>query len=139
MAQAEGAAPAPAAARRGRQGPRQLRQPVRPQAQLQRDVRRRDPVAAAQVRRDRQRLPARQDRGVHAGGAVPDVWRRPPAPPPAARPRRRPVDRRRQRPVDPRIPQLLRQPRAQRAGHDDRRAGAERDQRTAEVPPRRGP
>ena len=58
---------------RRRPGPRAVSEPVRPDALLQHLLRRRRPLARAEARRGGQRLPAREDRGVHAGGAVPGV------------------------------------------------------------------
>ena len=61
------------AARAVRAGARQLPQPLRPRPLLLRGLRGRGAVDRAALHRDRQRLLAREVRGLHARGALPDL------------------------------------------------------------------
>ena len=73
VGEAAGPGPEGRAARRRRPGARQLPQPLRPQPVLLRRLRGRRALDRAALRRDRQRLLAREVRGLHARGAVPHL------------------------------------------------------------------
>ena len=82
------------AARARRAGARQLPQPLRPRPLLLRQLRGRGAVDRAALRRDRQRLLAREVRGLHARGPVPDVRGHPAQAGDPRGHRRGPLDRR---------------------------------------------
>ena len=78
VAQAHRACAEGGALRPGRAGARQLSEPVRAQPQLLRHLRGRGAVDRAPLHRNRLRLLAREVRGLHARGAVPDLRRHSP-------------------------------------------------------------
>ena len=82
----EAAAGVPARHRRG-QGAGPLQEPLRPGALVHRQLRGRRALPPAPAQRVGERQPARADRGLHAGGALPRVRRRPPRPAAARRSR----------------------------------------------------
>ena len=125
--------------RLGGPGPRPLPQQVRSRALVLHRLRGCDPVDRAAALRHRERLVARQVRGLHARGALPDLWRHPAQ---ARGPRgddRRQEHRRDLQPVGRRVRRAAGHDRARRPAEDDRRAGAQGDQRPAAVPGRRRP
>ena len=77
VASAAGGGPADAALRGARTGARALQEPVRPGAQLQREVRGRGLLHRAATRRGGDRHLAGTVRGVHARGALPGLQGRP--------------------------------------------------------------
>ena len=125
------------AARHRRPGARQLPQPLRPQPVLLRQLRGRGHLDRAPLRRDRVRLLAREVRGLHARGAVPDVRRHPAQARDPGRHGARPLDRRAVLAVDRRGERLAAAARARRPREADRRAGAQGDPRPARLPRRR--
>ena len=127
------------AVRRARAGARPLPQPVRAGAQLQRQVRGHRPLHRAPARRGRDRHLAGAVRRLHARGAVHGLPRRPAEADLAGRHRRRQEHRRGRQPVDRRGRDLPLRSGAVRPGEADRRAGAQGDQRAAQVPARRRP
>ena len=118
-------------------GPREVPEPLRPDAQLPHRVRGRDPVRSAPAHRDRLRLEPGALRGVHASGAVPGLpWRAAQAR--VARGARRwTLDRRRVPAADPRVRRVPAQRRAHRPRAPDRRAGDQGDPLPARLPARR--
>ncbi len=80
--------------RHRRAGARQLSQPVRPQPVLLRQLRGRGHLDRAALHRDRVRLLAREVRGLHARGALPDLRRHPAQARDPGGHRARPLDRR---------------------------------------------
>ena len=139
VAPAAGHGPADAAQRRARPGARALPEPLRPRAQLQRQVRGGHLLHRAPARRGGERHLAGAVRRVHARGAVPGLQGRPAEADLAGGHRRRPEHRRDRRDVDRRGGGLPAPAGADRPGAADRRAGAQGDQRAAQVPARRRP
>ena len=120
-------------------GARPLPQPVRPGAQLQREVRGGRLLHRAPARRGRDRHVPGALRRLHARGALHRLPRRPAEADLAGGDDRRQEHRRGLEPVDRRCRRVPGPPRAHRPRAADRRAGAQGDQRAAEVPPRRRP
>ena len=139
LAPAAGGGPADAAVRRARPGARALQEPLRPGAQLQRQVRGRRLLHRAAARRGGDRHLAGAVRRLHARGALPGLPGRPAEADLAGGDRRRQEHRRDRRDVDRRGGGLPPPARADRPGAADRRAGAQGDQRAAQVPARRRP
>ena len=96
----EGPAEGPAVRVGHQAGPRPVPQPLRPHPLLLHPLRGGRPLPAAPPLRGGVRLHAGADRGLHAGGALPRLRRRPPQARVAGRHRRRPQHQRAVRPVD---------------------------------------
>ena len=121
----------------GGPGPRPVPQQVRPRALVLHRLRGRGAVDRAPAQRHRERLVPRQVRGLHARHPVPGLRRRAAQAGGAGGDHRRPQHRRGLQPVGGRVRRAAGHHRARRPAEDDRRAGAQGDQRPAAVPGRR--